>query len=125
MNPVELTLENLKQLDFGKIIAAFDHEREHVVKDCLDRPQDPKPREVCIRFIFKPVSDETSRTIDCDSIDVGCEVSSKVPKRRTAIYSMKPKNSGELTFHPDLPSDAEGSTLYDPDNVDKATGEEK
>ncbi len=125
MNPVELNLENLPQLDFGKIVAAFNHEREHVVKDCLDRPQDDKPREVVIRFVFKPVTDATSRTIDCDSIDVGCEVSSKVPKRRTSIYSMAPKQDGGLTFHPDLPSDANGSTLYDPDNLDKSTGELK
>lgn len=122
MLEVPLTLENLKQLDFGKIIAAFDSEREHVVKDCLDRPQDPKPREVVIRFVFKPITDETSRTIDCDSIDVGCEISSKVPKRRTQIYSMKPRQDGNLNFHPDLPLDPTGSTLYDDANkgaVDK------
>ncbi len=113
MNPVELSLENLGQLDFGKIIAAFNHEREHVVKDCLDRPQDDKPRKIVITFLLKPICDETSRTIDCDSIDVGCEVSSVVPKRRTTIYSMKPRQDGGLTFHPDLASDAEGSTLYD------------
>lgn len=125
MNEVPLTLENLKSLDFGKIQAAFEAEREHVVKDCMDRPQDDKAREVSIRFIFKPVVDGTSRTIDCDSIDVGCEISSKVPKRRTQIYSMKPKQDGSLSFHPDLPMDPEGSTLYDEDQIDKQTGELK
>ena len=41
---VQLTLENLKQLDFGKVGAAFDAELAHVVKDCMDRASDRKAR---------------------------------------------------------------------------------
>lgn len=123
MNPVELALENLKELDFGKVPAAFLVERDHVVRDCMDRPHDDKPRKVTITFIFKPVIDTDSRTIDCESIDVGVEVSSTLPKRTTSIYSMSPKKNGMLTFHPDLKRDPDGSTLYDADQLNKDTGE--
>lgn len=123
MNEVPLSLENLQQLDFGKIGAAFNAELTHVVKDCMDRPHDEKSRKVQICFLIAPA--EANMTDGPgETLDVGCEITSAVPKRRTQIYSMKPRVNGSLTFHPDLPKDPTGSTLYDSDErVNKDTGE--
>lgn len=113
MNKQRLSLENLKQLDFGKVAAAYDHELKHVVRDCLDRPADKRPRTVVIKFAVVPVQPEIGMS-DCEEIMVGCEVSSGVPKRRSKIYTMKPIQDGGLAFHPDIPEDADADALFDP-----------
>jgi hypothetical protein len=73
-----------------------------------------------MKFILKPRADISGSSIDCDKVLVGCEISSAVPKRQTRVYEMQPTNDGKLGFHPDLPDDANGQTLYD-----EQTGEEK
>jgi len=113
MRQEALTLENLKLLDFGKIGAAFDAELSHVVKDCMDRPADNRARTVTIQFKLAPKVDVKAGLVHADEILVGCEIMGAVPKRRTQIYAMVPKADGLLTFHPDLPEEPEGSTLYD------------
>jgi hypothetical protein len=109
-----LKLENLKLLDFGKVGAAFDHELRHVVLDCMDRSMDKRPRKVSITFTIKPVVPVDSPA-DCSEVEVECEVTSTVPKRRTQIYKMRPTAKGELAFHPDLPAEPDEGTLYDDD----------
>ena len=108
----EFNLESLKELDFGRISAAFDTERERVVKDCQDRPGDGKPRSIAIKFNFYPQSDG-SESVDCDEVKVECEITSTVPKRRTKIYTMKPVRDGKLRFNADDPDDPENPTLLD------------
>lgn len=117
MNRVRFGLESLGQLDMGKIIAAFDAERARVVQDCLDRPGDKKARAVTLEFLFAPVPNQLGT---CEEVMMECKVTSKVPKRQTKIYTMSPNSKGDLAFHPDLPDEPDGSTLYDPD-----TGEVK
>ena len=80
---VQLTLENLKDLDFGKIGVAFNAELAHVTKDCLDRPGDTKARKVAITFILAPTADTIGNGSPADVVQVGCEISSSVPKRRS------------------------------------------
>ncbi len=108
-------LKNLTLLDNGIIDEAFKREIQHVVKDCEDRPLDKKARTVCIKFELVPVPDTSSNQVLCEHVVVACDISSSVPKRRTKVYQMKPKQDGSLVFHPDLPDDADGETLYDHD----------
>ena len=118
---VQLTLENLKDLDFGKIGVAFNAELAHVTKDCLDRPGDTKARKVAITFILAPTADTIGNGSPADVVQVGCEISSSVPKRRTRIYQMSPRVNGMLTFHPESPGDPKADMLYD--QIDTETGE--
>lgn len=114
----KLNLQNMVLLDFGKIPAAFDLEMVRVVQDCMDRPLDDKARKVAIVFTVKPKSEAVSTgtgQVDCDRVTVEAEIQSTVPKRRTQIYEMTPKNDGSLSFHPDLPEEPDGDTLYDKD----------
>lgn len=120
MRQEAFNLENLRLLDFGKIGEAFNHELEFVVKDCMDRPLDDGARTVVIQFTLKPVPDSHGTTVECDTVDVACDVIGKIPKRKTKVYSMKPRHDGKLAFHPDLPEEPDGSTLYD-----EETGEVK
>ena len=107
------TLDNLRLLDFGKIGLAFAREVEHVVKDCLDRPGDDHARTVTLRFSFTP--DGTPGVGDCETVRVEAEVSSAVPKRRSKVYEMTPRKSGDLVFNPDLPGEPDAETLFDSD----------
>lgn len=118
MRQEAFTLDNLRLLDFGKIQEAFNQELQFTVKDCMDRPLDDAARTVSIQFTLKPVPDLSGVTADCDKVAVACDITSKIPKRKTRVYEMKPKHDGTLTFHPDLPDEPDGSTLYD-DRDDK------
>lgn len=105
-------LDHIRQLDFGRIGAAFNLELERVVKDCMDRPADNRARSVTIGFKLRP-SSNSLEVIDCDNVLVECEITGAVPKRRTKVYTMQPKRDGKLTFNPDLPEEPEQPTLYD------------
>jgi hypothetical protein len=107
---MEFSLENLKLLDFGKIGVAFSAEVQRVVKDCLDRPGDENARAVSIKFNFKPAAEPGSN--DCEQVNVECEITSSVPKRRTKVYQMQPHHNGKLSFNPDLPDEPDQDTLY-------------
>jgi len=114
----ELSLSNLKNLDFGRIDEAFKQELKRVVDDCMDRPGLQKTRDITIKFIFAPVVNAASiggQQIDCDAIKCGVEVQSGIPKRRTRVYEMAPIQGGKLAFNPDSPEDANAKTLYDAD----------
>ena len=107
----ELTLDNLKDLDFGKIGEAFNQEIQRVVRDCNDRPGDKRARKVAIEFAVVPVLGEGG---DCEECLVEAQITSAVPKRRTKVYTMLPNRNGQLAFHPELPDEPDGQTLYDP-----------
>lgn len=123
MNETPLSLENLKQLDLGKISVAFDAELQRAVKDCMDRPGDKKARKVAIIFLLAPTDESTGTGDANDVLHVGCEITSVVPKRRTRVYAMRPRVNGSLTFHLDSPDDPRANMLYD--GVDPETGEVK
>ncbi len=87
---MQLDLENLKVLDDGRIAAAFAQELKHVVLDLMDRPGDDRPRNVSIKVHFKPLCDETGH---CEAVNVSMEVGSKMPSRKTKVYSMQARKS--------------------------------
>lgn len=106
------TLENLRKLDFGKIGVAFDVEREHVVKDCMDRPGDSHARVILMKFLFAPIADAAMGAPDCERVRFECEISSNLPKRRTRVYEMSPTVNGGLMFNPDLPLEPDEDTIF-------------
>jgi hypothetical protein len=125
----KFNLENLTMLDRGKIPLVFDQEAARVVKDCEERPLLDKPRRVVIVFEFIPVVDKKAlgggQVIDCSSVEVECEVQSSIPKHKTQVYKMVPKQDGSLFFHPDDPEDPEADHLYDEDSEKRDHGKKK
>ena len=82
---------------------------ERVVVGVVRDPQHKKamfPVEERVQFLRDALA-------DCDNVEVKCEIQSSIPKHKTQIYKMVPKNDGSLFFHPDDPEDPEANHLYD------------
>jgi hypothetical protein len=108
----QLTLENLRLLDFGKIGAMFKHHLERCVKDMLDRPGEKKARDVVIRFRMVPNPVVNGNTIDLENVKIAALCESVTPKHCTQVYTMDFNHDGSLVFNPDLPDEPDGSTLF-------------
>lgn len=123
MRKVKFGLSSLKDLKDGVIDRAFQHEVAAIVKDCEDRSKLAKDRVLTLKFKFAPKVDG-----DGDStgeVIVTAELTRSMPKRQSEAYTMIVQSDGTLTFHPELPDEPDGSTLYDGDAVDHETGEVK
>jgi hypothetical protein len=108
--------DSLSQMYQGSIPPLFEEAAQGVLKDCKDRFEDDKPREITIKLLYVP-----KKNTHGDEVDTEVEVSWKVPRKRTRVNTLAVRNNGEATFHPDLPENPNGSTLYD--DVDRNTGE--
>lgn len=119
----KFNLQNLALLDGAKIPMVFDKEMARIIEDCNDRPLLDKARRVVIVFEAVPVSNieknkgsvPAGGTVDCDNVKLKCEIQSSIPKHKTQVYTMTPKNDGSLFFHPDDPEDPDANLLYDED----------
>ena len=120
-----LSFKNLQLLDNGTITIAFDHELKRVMEDIKDRPTDDRARVVQINCKLTPIVDLKNGAVNAEEADFEVEITSTVPKRCTKPYKMTAKVSGELYFHPDLPDDPEGSTMFDADGHRRDHGDDK
>lgn len=113
MPQLKLNLQNLKDLDYGTINAAFEHHLTAAVNDCYQRPEDGKERKVTMTFNLTP----ELRSGTCDSVLLEVDFTTKVPVMKTKAFRMTPTiNRGKadgLLFHPDLPEDPEGRSIQD------------
>lgn len=106
----QLKFEELKHLDYGKALEAFNLHVQRVARDCMDRPGDDKPRSVTFKMSFTPVmSDDGS----CDEVKAQIHVSSAVPNHRTKVYSLGLRKSGVLVFAEDSPEAFDQTTLFE------------
>lgn len=107
MGQRRLTLESLKELDFGLVAEAFQAELTHVVRDVQDRPGDDKKRKVAINFVIVPVGQQA------DEVEIECEVVSTVPKRVSKPYRMKVQQNSSLLFEPLTPENPDQLDVED------------
>lgn len=109
---VALTLETLKDLDYGKIDVAFKQHLARAVEDCMDRPGDSKPRQVLLTFELVP---DTGQGHDCEAIDLQAHVQSKVPAHRSRKFACAPRKGGHITFDLDSPDDVNQRSFGEPE----------
>lgn len=114
-----LGMDTLEQLGGGVVNAAFRKLLSNVVADLEDRPQLKDARTITLKFHFKPVVDPTGGAGHLEAIEFEVECHDGIPKRRSRTFKAvsklldAAKRVYGLAFHPDLPDDPEGSTLYD------------
>lgn len=104
----KFTFANLPKMFGGQLPLLFDIEAKRALADCKDRFEDDKVRVVKIEMRFNPVANTHG-----DEVTTEVEVITSLPKQRTRLHTLAVRNNGEATFHPDLPGEPEGSTLYD------------
>lgn len=113
---VSLTLDALKNLDNGKVDAAFQHELKHAIEDCMDRPGDANARQVGLTAKITPVVDDDG---SCAGASVEFTVKSKVPDRKSRPYSFGINKKGHLYFSDESPDNVDQFTFGD---VNPTTG---
>lgn len=101
-------IENIGEIDDGRIAAAVNVELGRVVQDCINRPGDASARKVTIETIVKPQKGDDGV---CVAVDVEFEVKSRVPSRRSKRYEMQTNAGGALVFNPASPDDVRQGTL--------------
>ena len=105
---IKLGLSTLKELDMGKITAAFDHELKHVVKDCIDRPGDNRDRVVELQMRVVPDCDGSGIA---ETVTAEFSIKSKVPPRQSKKYQLQASANGVVTVNPESPENVHQGTL--------------
>ena len=113
---LELKLEQLKNLDFGRPAVAFEAGLRDAARDCIDRPGDKRPRKVVMEFVLEPVLEQDG---DCNHAVGHFRVKTMLPHRQTKPYSFGLKKQGILFFSENSPQNVDQLTFED------QTGDEK
>jgi len=113
---MQLTLDNLKDLDDGRVMVAFAQELRRAVMDCMDRPGETQARTVALEFAVSPVVGEEGM---CEEARGDFKIKSKVPVRKTKSYSFAVNKRGDLAFSSNSPDNVNQTTIHD---VDPKTG---
>jgi hypothetical protein len=114
MSLVNLKLETLKDLDFGRPAVAFDSGLADAVRDCIDRPGDKRPRKVTLEFVIGPQRDETGV---CDGVTGEFKIKTTLPHRQTKPYSFGLNRQGKLFFSEEAPENVDQTTFDELDPV--------
>lgn len=104
----EFKLENLKELDDGRVIEAFNQAIKRAMDDVNDRPGMKKPRTVTLHTSIVPICDEHGML---DSVKVQMKIVDTVPKRETRVYDMAARRGGMLVFNDLSMDNAKQKTL--------------
>ena len=112
----ELTLENLKDLDFGKAAKIWEQKLSGIITDCFERPNESGPRELSLVAKIKP---ETDQAGDCSDVKVEFHVKTRLPSEHTKQYSMGVTKHGHVFFAEDSSDNPDQLSF---DDVDPSTG---
>lgn len=107
----KLNLDNLRKIDQGLIVAAFDAELAALVKDCDERPLEDKPRELTLKLKLTPDPQGSAGGVYLDKVNVEFELVGKRPVSRTRVYTMTAKHDHTLAFQPESPDDPDQGTI--------------
>ena len=91
----ELSLSELQNLDAGRIAVAFQEELKRAAEDCEDRPGEQRARVVTLQCEVTPVCDEDGL---CEEVRTKFQVRSKVPTRKSKVYTMGLRKGGKRAF---------------------------
>lgn len=110
MPMMQLNLENLKDLDDGRVSVAFISELRRVVLDCIDRPGDKNARKVTLEFRVVPQIGEDGQ---CEGADGDFQIKAVIPQRKSKTYGFNVNKRGDLSFSSTSPEDPDQYTFDD------------
>lgn len=83
----EFRIENVAQLDSGRIAEAFNMALAQVLEDCTDRPAFSKPRKVTLEVIVKPTNND-------GEVSTSFNIGSKIPGKSSNAVIMQMRRAG-------------------------------
>jgi hypothetical protein len=89
------SIADLTKIQSGLIDKVFQAELHRLTEDVIDRPGLKTSRKLMVEISIEPVVGQNGFL---DSVNVSCEVNGRVPKQKTAGYSMLCRK-GELSFN--------------------------
>ena len=95
-------MEQLAQIDGGRIGVLFQHHLRRIVGDLEDRPANRTPRKMEIVLEFTPDSAADDGLLDGAKMDV--QIRTKVPVHRSKVLDFGVRD-GELRFNETSPDD--------------------
>lgn len=104
----DLTLENLTELDEGKVALMLQRAISVVTEDILDRPDDQTARKVVLTLSLKPAS---AGREGLKTAELEVAVKTTVPKLQTRPYECKRGENGGLQFNAVSPEDVNQGAL--------------
>lgn len=113
MPKLQLSLDTIRELEFGAVAEQFDTLIERAVSDVLNRPHDRTARKVQLELQIRPSQHNE------DEAEVSMEMKARIPAHRSRSYAMRLHAGGKLSFHPDVPDDPDAHTLFDEEGNDE------
>lgn len=110
---LQLNVENLAELQGGRVKLALENEIRRAVADCEDRASDNTEREVHLVMKFKPVVDDRG---GLEQVLGQFFVKGKVPVRKTKPISFSARKSARgpmLVWSEDSPDNVDQMTISD------------
>lgn len=101
---IKFDLGTLKDLDGGRVAAAFQHALQRAVVDCEDRPGEKKARKVVLEAEVIPIAGPEN---SCDGTNVTFRVKDTIPTRTSRQYAMgirEGKDGKRLIFNNEDPA---------------------
>lgn len=108
MGRMSLSLDTLKDFDFGKAEIAFRKVLETVVLDCSNRGYDKKARKVLLSLVMEPIVEGDGAITDAN---IHFTVQAKLPALQTAPRPVLMDRQGRLVFNSDAPDNPRQQTL--------------
>jgi hypothetical protein len=107
---LQLRLETLKDLDFGRPAVAFEQGLADAVRDCIDRAHDNRARKVTLEMVLIPVIEDDG---DCNQVEGEFKIKTVLPHRQTKPYSFGLNRQGRLFFSENAPDNVNQTTFED------------
>ncbi len=112
----QLSLETLKDFDFGRSAAAVQLALKKAVLDILDRPGDKSARKVVLTTELRPRVLQDGDVVDAD---VNFIIEVKTPKWATAPVPANVTRGGALLFQELAPDNPDQTTIEDTGALDE------
>lgn len=112
----QLRIENLRDIDSGRLATAFNQLIANAIADCDDRPGEKGDRKVVLTVKIRPVLSPSGA---CESCEVEVDINDKLPARKSRTYRMEIDGGELLFFNPEAPESARQRTI---DEVIQAPG---
>lgn len=104
----QFTIQEVAELDDGRIALMINKNLRIATEDCSNRPGVKKARKVAVVFEITPVIDESGM---CTEVDIEFVSASSLPKSRSKTVNMAVQPKGELLFNPASEDDVHQHTL--------------